>query len=66
MGTDKGVKLDQGKVRMELLPLNTMEEVAKVLTFGAKKYTDNGWQTVPNGFERYKGALLRHITIDNT
>lgn len=62
MATEKGVKLDQGKVRMELLPLDALEEVAKVLTFGAIKYTDNGWQEVEDGYERYKGALLRHLT----
>jgi hypothetical protein len=36
-------------------------EVIKVGTFGAAKYTDDGWKSVPNGFNRYSDAMLRHI-----
>lgn len=50
------------KPRMELIPLEVMEEVAKVLTAGAKKYGPNTWQNLPDGYQRYKGALLRHLT----
>ena len=31
-----GKKYDQDKVRMDLLPFDSLEEIAKVLTFGAK------------------------------
>jgi hypothetical protein len=55
-------KYDEGKPRMELLPLDVLEEVARVLTFGAKKYKDNTWQKLKNAGKRYKGALLRHLT----
>jgi hypothetical protein len=51
-----------GKVRMDLLPLPELEEVAKVLTAGAKKYGANRWQNLEDGYNRYKGALLRHLT----
>ena len=51
-----------GKVRMELLPFPELEEIAKVLTAGAKKYGANNWQYLEDGYERYKGALLRHLT----
>ena len=34
--------------------------VGDVGTFGAKKYTDNGWKGVDNATERYTSALLRH------
>lgn len=30
-------------------------------TEGAKKYGVNTWQNLENGYERYKGALLRHL-----
>lgn len=50
------------KVRMELLPLAELEEIAKVYTAGAEKYGQDTWQNLPNGYERYKGALLRHLT----
>lgn len=40
---------------------NGLKEVGAIGTFGANKYTDNGWQSVPNGVERYKDALMRHL-----
>jgi hypothetical protein len=58
----KGIKFDTDKPRMELLPLDTLEEVAKVLTFGAKKYKPDNWKIVPEAEDRYTGALLRHLT----
>lgn len=60
-----GMKYDDGKPRMALLfdgcP-HALEAVAQVLTFGAQKYAAHSWQTVPDGEERYKSALLRHLT----
>ena len=35
--------------------------VAEVGTFGANKYTRGGWQSVPNGIERYEDAFWRHL-----
>lgn len=37
----RGIKLDAGKTRWDLLPLRTVEEIVKVYTFGAGKYGDN-------------------------
>ena len=61
-----GAKLDGGKVRADLLLdfSKALKEVAKVSTFGAQKYTEGGWITVPNGAKRYKAALLRHLLED--
>lgn len=39
---------------------HALMEVIKVGTFGAKKYTPNGWLEVPNGVERYSDAMGRH------
>ena len=47
---------------MELLPLEALESVASVMTFGANKYADNGWKSLPDAESRYTGALLRHLT----
>jgi hypothetical protein len=58
----QGVKYDQNKIQMELLPLRELREVARVLTYGAKKYAPDNWKKVPNAKERYTGALLRHLT----
>ena len=38
-------------------------EVGNVGTYGANKYTDRGWVSVPNGKERYGDALLRHYLL---
>jgi len=49
------------KTRWELMPLDCLEDIARVYTEGAKKYGENKWQNLDNGYERYKGALLRHL-----
>lgn len=58
-----GAKDDSGKNRMALVLgafAPALMLVSKVGTFGANKYTDNGWQTVPKGIARYEDAMLRH------
>lgn len=65
-----GVKHDQGKLRYDLYPLDAYKGCTEVLTFGANKYTPNGWKTVPDAQNRYYAALIRHLTaqkehIDN-
>lgn len=57
-------KFDKGKVRFSLLDPKFLEGVAKIMTFGAEKYSVNSWQGVPDAEERYKDALLRHIYAD--
>ena len=58
-----GVKYDAGKPRYGLVlggfP-RALERVVQVGTFGANKYSDDGWLTVDNGHARYTDALLRH------
>lgn len=56
-----GMKDDSNKIRMELVPMSVIENIAKILTYGAKKYSDNSWQNLDNFWNRYKGALLRHL-----
>lgn len=59
-----GAKLDAGKNRLGLVIggfTRALQEVGKVGTFGANKYTDNGWVTVPNGQARYTDAMFRHL-----
>lgn len=59
----EGLKNDfkDGKLRWDLLPLEEIEDIVKVYTEGAKKYSDNSWQNLDNGYQRYKAALLRHL-----
>lgn len=56
-----GLKYDSGKLRWDLLPIEEVEEIVQILTFGAEKYTDNSWQEVEKGIERYYAALMRHL-----
>ena len=56
----KNDRLDD-KLRWELLPLEDVEDIVKVYTAGAKKYGPNTWQNLPDGYNRYKAALLRHL-----
>ena len=51
------------KQRWDLLPLEDIEEVVKVYTAGTEKYGENTWQNLPEGYRRYKGALMRHLVL---
>lgn len=53
-------KNDKNKNRMELIPPIFLEETAKALTFGAKKYGVNNYR---NGLQvsRLIGACMRHL-----
>ena len=59
-----GAKVDAGKNRLSLVMFgfaNALQEVGMVGTFGANKYTDNGWLHVVDGQQRYTDAMLRHL-----
>ena len=58
----KGRKFDDGKLDWSLLPLEPIEDVVDVLTFGAKKYDRDNWQQVPDARNRYYAAAMRHLT----
>lgn len=60
-GSGKDDRAD-GKPRWELIPLDAVEEIVKVYTMGAEKYAPNAWKDIPDAYDRYKAALLRHIT----
>jgi hypothetical protein len=64
---EPGAKLDAGKPRPALVLggfVHALKAVTEVGTFGAAKYTDNGWRTVPDGPQRYTDAMLRHWLAD--
>jgi hypothetical protein len=56
-----GVKYDASKLRYSLLPLDSLQEVIKVLEFGAKKYAPDNWKYVDDAEARYWDAAMRHI-----
>lgn len=64
---EKGAKLDAGKNRLGLVIFGfarALQEVGKVGTYGANKYTDDGWILVPDGERRYTDAMLRHLLCE--
>ena len=59
--SDVGHKADAGKLRWAtLLPWDALEQVVRVLEFGAVKYSVDNWRHVPDARYRYRDALLRH------
>ena len=58
--TTSGVKYDTGKPRFSLLPWSAVRAVVDVLEYGARKYSVDNWQRVPDARQRYVDAALRH------
>lgn len=56
----EGQKFDSNKLRYELLPPELLEEVARVLTFGAHKYSARNWE-LGMAWSRPFAALMRHM-----
>lgn len=54
-------KHDGRKARWDLLPMDTIEDIVWILTYGAGEYADNGWYDVPDPLNRYYAALQRHL-----
>ncbi len=65
-----GTKFDAEKPRMDLIDPYAMEQLAKVLTFGAKKYAEHNWRRgikvsrIVAALDRHKAALMRGEDID--
>jgi hypothetical protein len=57
----KGLKYDDHKLQYNLIPVETTQALAEVLTYGAQKYAPNNWMLVENGEQRYLDALYRHL-----
>lgn len=62
-----GVKHDGGKIRPRLIfegfP-RALLAVSEVATFGADKYSEHGWRTVPDALPRYTDAMYRHLLAE--
>jgi len=57
---DLFMKFDKDKLRYSLIPPYALEELAKVLSYGAKKYKPNNWRKNTD-ISRYEDALWRHL-----
>ena len=56
----QGIKFDAQKPRMDLLDGHAIEQLARVLTFGAQKYDAHNWRK-GIGKSRLIAAALRHL-----
>ena len=62
-----GAKDDAEKPRLGMVLMGfskALAAVGDVGTYGAKKYSPNGWTHVPGGYERYTDAMFRHLLDD--
>ena len=55
-----GYKADEGKLPYDLIAPEALEELAKVLSFGAKKYAPRNWELGMDWHRPYS-ALQRHL-----
>lgn len=58
---DPGRKYDEGKPRFDLIPPLASLDLAHVLEFGSRKYSDDNWKKVSDLEKRYLRAALSHI-----
>jgi hypothetical protein len=56
-----GLRYDEGKPRMDLIPPEVYTALGSVLEFGAKKYEDRNWEKGMK-WGKVVGSLLRHLT----
>ena len=56
----KGLRLNNGKVRMDLFPTSTLRQVSQILTQGASKYADRNWERGMS-WSSVLGSLKRHL-----
>lgn len=61
----EGRKYDTGKPDYTLLPWDAVEQIVKVLDFGARKYARDNWKHVSDGETRYLAAAFRHMAAYN-
>ena len=58
----EGRKFDTGKPDYTLLPWDSVEQVVRVLDYGAKKYARDNWRYVDDASTRYMAAAMRHLS----
>jgi hypothetical protein len=56
----KGLRKNEGKLRMDLVPESAINGIAKVLTFGAEKYAPNNWR-LGMPWSKVTSSLKRHL-----
>jgi len=54
-------KYDTGKPRIDLIPMDGLTEIGRVMSHGAEKYGENAWQGLSDFENRYFAAAMRHM-----
>lgn len=62
---EKATRLNQGKRRWGLLDFTCLEELVKVLEFGANKYTPLNWKKGFNRQELLESAMRHLVALFN-
>jgi len=57
---EKGLRFNEGKDRIDLVPESAINGIAKVLTFGARKYAENNWR-LGMKWSKITSSLKRHL-----
>ena len=61
MGQSEAGRFNEGKIRHDLMPPWSMNQIAKVYTYGTQKYDDNNWWKGMKWMKGVFGCILRHI-----
>jgi hypothetical protein len=61
MGKETAARFSEGKVRHDLIPPWVVDELAKVYTYGTKKYDDDNWRKGLAWKKNVIGPLQRHL-----
>lgn len=56
----EGLRFDEGKLRVDLIPPEAMEAMAEILTIGARKYAERNWEKGMK-WSKVVGPLMRHL-----
>jgi Domain of unknown function (DUF5664) len=68
-----GLRFNEGKLRWDLVDLDDLETMVRVLEYGAKKYTDHNWKKggpsltkdeILNSLQRHVNAMRRGERLD--
>ena len=60
-----GIRDNKGKTLWHLIPFEHMENVARLYTKGAEKYSEDNWKNIPadEGIKASFNALFRHLMM---
>jgi hypothetical protein len=50
------------KLRWDLVPMECLDDLASVLTYGASHYKAKSWMELEDAENRYFAALMRHLS----